>query len=186
MTGSRLLTSVLLAGLGCLLAVGIAWPQGDEPAAEPAGDPAGERAGAATAVGADRVEPLAVLSAWDRARADAWRRGDEAALARLYVAGSAAGRADRALLAAYAERGLRVTGLLVQRAAVEVIASTYGRIELVVTDRLVGATAVGPRGRVLLPRDGWSRHRIVLRSTEGGWRVAEAREVSAARTPAPT
>ena len=177
MTIPRLLTAVLLCGLGCLLAAGASW--------RPAGSVASVAAAARPAV-ADRVAPLAVLAAWDRERARAWRRGDPGALRRLYVAGSRSGRADRALLAAYAGRGLRVTGLRMQRAAVEVLAADAERVVLVVTDRVVGASAVGRRGRVVLPDDGWSLRHLVLRRVGDRWRVAEVREVSAARSPAPT
>ena len=166
MTVPRLLTTVLLAALGCLLAVGVAW----RPAGDSVGDAVGTVAGSPVP---DRVAPLAVLATWDRSRAEAWRRGDPAALARLYTADSGAGRADRSLLAAYAGRGLRVTGLRMQRAAVEVLSADDDRIVLVVTDRLAGATAVGGRGRVDLPRDGWSRRTVVLRAVGDGWRVAE-------------
>lgn len=161
MTSSRLLSAVLLAGLGCLLAVGVAW----RPAGVVARPPA-----------ADRIEPLTVLTAWDRSRAEAWRRGDPAALARLYTRGSASGDADRGLLAAYAERGLRVAGLRMQRAAVEVVASDADRITLRVTDRVVGATAVGRRERVVLPRDAWSTRTVVLVRVGEEWRVAEVRD----------
>lgn len=173
MTGSRLLAAVLLAGLGCLLAVAVAW------------QPAGVSVDVAASPAADRVGPLSVLATWDRSRADAWRRGDAAALGRLYVGGSETGAADRSLLAAYAERGLRVTGLRMQRAAVEVVAADANRMVLVVTDRLIGATAVGPRGSADLPRDGWSRRTVVLRSSGEVWRVVEVRDVSPARPPAP-
>jgi len=165
MTLTRLLSMVLLAGLGCLLAVGVAW--------RPAGDAVQTRA---TAPAADRVAPLAVLAAWDRSRAEAWRRGDPAALAPLYAAGSVAGRADRSLLAAYAGRGLRVTGLTVQRAEVRVVAATDDRLTLVVTDRLVGGTAIAAGDRVPLPRDGWSTRTVVLARAGGEWRVADVRD----------
>jgi len=170
-TPPRLLTAVLLAGLGCLLAVGVAW----RPAGVVARPPA-----------ADRTEPLTVLAAWDRSRADAWRLGDPAALGRLYAQGSATGEADRALLTAYTERGLRVTGLQMQREAVEVVSASAERIVLVVTDRVVGAAAVGPRGRIDLPRDDWSRRTVVLRASRDQWRVVVVRDVSAALSPAPT
>lgn len=167
MTIPRLLTAVLLCGLGCLLAAGVAW----RPAA-----PANPAVRPAAAAGVDRAAPLAVLAAWDRERAAAWRRGDPAALRRLYVVGSRTGRADRALLAAYARRGLRVAGLRMQRAAVEVLAADPERVVLVVTDRVVGASAVGRRGRATLPEDDWSTRTVVLVRVEEQWRVAEARD----------
>ncbi len=158
MTGSRLLTALLLAGLGCLITVGAVWvPAGDVPR-----PPA-----------ADRIAPLTVLAAWDRSRAEAWRTGDPAALGRLYAPGSEAGAADRALLAAYAERGLRVAGLRMQRAAVVVVSAEADRAVLVVTDRVVDATAIGRSGRAALPRDGWSTRTVVLARDGDEWRVAE-------------
>ena len=158
MTGSRLLTALLLAGLGCLITVGAAWrPAADVPRAPVA----------------DRIAPLTVLAAWDRSRAEAWRTGDPAALGRLYAPGSAAGAADRALLAAYAERGLRVAGLRMQRAAVVVVSAEADRTVLVVTDRVVGATAIGRSGRAALPRDGWSTRTVVLARDGDEWQVAE-------------
>ena len=47
-------------------------------------------------------------------RSRAYARGDGAALADLYVAGSRTGAADRAVLRGYRERGLRVTGMRTQ------------------------------------------------------------------------
>ncbi len=164
MTGPRLLTAVLLAGLGCLVAVAVA----ERPSSEPST--------VVSALAPDRAGPLAVLRGWDRARAGAGRRGSPQDLRDLYVQGSAAGRSDQALLRAYAERGLRVAGLLVQRAAVEVVAEAADRIELRVTDRVVGAAAIGRRGQVELPRDGWSTRTVVLVRLAGDWRVAEVRD----------
>ena len=57
---------------------------------------------------------LQVLRVWDAARSRAFARGDGAALADLYVAGSRTGAADRAVLLGYRERGLRVTGMRTQ------------------------------------------------------------------------
>jgi hypothetical protein len=124
----------------------------------------------------DRVAPLAVLGQWDAARAAAWERADPAALRRLYVEGSASGRADAALLTAYADRGLRVDGLAVQRAGVRVASASDQRLVLVVTDRVVGGTAVGDGARVTLPRDDWSTRTVVLVEEAGRWRVVEVRD----------
>lgn len=175
MTVPRLLTAVLLAGLGCLLAVGIAWWPGAAPPEVVRDTPA-----------PDRVAALAVLRAWDRDRAAAWRRNDPSALRRLYAAKSGAGRADRALLAAYAGRGLRVIDLTMQRVEVTVESAEERRLVLVVTDRVANASVRGPDGRVSLPRDSWSRHRIVLRLVGERWRVARVRDLSGDRSPAPT
>lgn len=168
MTPSRLLRVVLLSGLACLMVVPLALREEAPPPADRA--PASDRAAS------HRAAALAVLRDWDRARAAAWRRTDLEALARLYTAGSPAGRADRALLAAYARRGLRVTGMRMQVADVAVRSASRDRIELVVTDRLVGATAVVGGARLGLPRDRWSRREMVLVRAGEAWRVGEIRD----------
>ncbi|HET7355921.1 MAG TPA: hypothetical protein VFJ09_04510 [Nocardioidaceae bacterium] len=120
----------------------------------------------------------AVLHAWDRRRAHAWATGDEQALADLYTAGSAAGRADVAMLRAYLNRGLRVTGLRMQVFAVRVLDHRPGLWRLRVTDRLARAVAVGAGGTVRLPRDGAATRVISLvRGRDGQWRVSVVRAV---------
>lgn len=168
----RLLTAVLLSLLGCVLAVGLAG-LGRGASTAPA-SPMSPMSPARPA--ADRTAALTVLRAWDDARTDAWQRGRPRALRALYVAGSESGRADAALLTAYAERGLRVDGLTVQRADVRVASRSDDRLVLVVTDRVVGGTAVGENGRVVLPRDDWSTRTVVLVRVVGRWRVAEVRD----------
>ncbi len=126
-----------------------------------------------TAAVGDRTGPLTVLRVWDRARAAAWRDGDVRALGRLYAPGSPAGRADREMLRSYVERGLRVTGLRMQVASAEVRRADAGRIVMLVTDRLSGAAvATGAEGVHPLPRDRWSRRRVVLVRVGERWRVA--------------
>jgi hypothetical protein len=159
----RLLTGLLLAALGCVLGAGLAGLGHDAPA---------PRAGPTPAV-PDRTAALSVLREWDAARAAAWRSGSPAALRGLYAEGSASGRADRVLLAAYRSRGLRVDGMSMQRSLVRVIARSEDRWVLRVTDRLVGAFAVGPGGRLPLPRDTWSTRVVVLLRMGERWRVAE-------------
>lgn len=147
--------------LATLLVVGAVLVPGPDP------DPRQAR------VAADRTAPLAVLRAWDRDRAAAWRQGDLHALRDLYVPGSPAGRADRAMLRAYAQRGLRVTGLRMQLASVRVVRADDARMVLLVTDRLATATAVGPAVRRPLPRDRWSTSRLLMvREAGERWRVA--------------
>lgn len=163
----RLLTAALLSLLGCVLAAGLAG-LGHGPGA-PMPTSSGRPA-------PDRTAALAALRAWDEARSEAWRRGRPRALRALYVEGSVSGRADRALLTAYAERGLRVEGLTVQRVGVQVTHATDDRLVLVVTDRVVGGAAVGEVGRVVLPRDDWSTRTVVLVGHDGHWRVAEVRD----------
>lgn len=121
---------------------------------------------------------LATLHAWDERRAQAWAAGDEAALRALYAPGSPVGRADLRMLRAWERRGLRVEGMQMQVLRVEVRRASRLRLALVVTDRLVGAVAVGPGVRRPLPRDRASTRRVVL-VRAGEWRVAQA---SAVRT----
>src|SRR3954447_6645819 len=52
------------------------------------------------------IEPVEILRSWDARRADAWARGDPRLLRPLYTPGSQAGRHDRAMLRAWAARGL--------------------------------------------------------------------------------
>ncbi|WP_210441274.1 hypothetical protein [Nocardioides xinjiangensis] len=128
-----------------------------------------------------RRGPAAVLAAWDARRSEAWAAGDEAALRRLYVSGSSAGAADVRLLRRYRERGLRVEGLAAQVLALRVAARTPGRLVLVVTDRIVGGTAVGGAVPVVLPTDRASTRRVVLRREAAGeWVVVEARDQDSA------
>ncbi len=157
----RLLTCLLLAVLGAVLAAGLVGMGGTAPAP-----------GAAPASGPNRTQPLDVLRDWDAARADAWRRSAPAALRDLYVEGSAAGRADRALLAAYRSRGLRVVAMSMQRAGVRLVAASDSRLVLEVTDRLVGAAVRGDGARLRLPRDDWSTRLVVLVRAGERWRVA--------------
>lgn len=134
----------------------------------------------------DAVGSLAVLRDWDRARAAAWEAGDPAALGRLYARGSAAGRADAAMLRRWTARGLRVEGMAMQVLSVELRLRTDRRLVLVVTDRLVGAVAVGPGGsRTELPRDGATRRRLEFRRSGGDWLLVSAVETSAAEGVSP-
>jgi hypothetical protein len=119
---------------------------------------------------------LAVLHAWDADRAAAYGAGSPERLRGLYVAGSGAGRADLDLLRRYHRRGLRVTGMRTQVLSLAVLEHRTGLWRLRITDRLVGAVAVGDGGRMLLPRDRPSEHEVTLMRGEGGrWRVAGVR-----------
>lgn len=157
---------------------------GGAPVTEPVPVPA-----AAVSPGTSGTESRAVrvLRDWDARRAAAWASGDPARLAVLYVPGSRTGRVDRAMLAAYADRGLRVTGLRMRLLAVEVLAADPGRLRLRVTDRLARAVARGPGTRVRLPRDRPTTRVVVLCRGPGGWRVVEvvpAQRSAAANTAA--
>lgn len=193
-----------LAVVALLLAGGAWWVGGRSATRGPEGS-AGPAASSARSWlssgpshgGAGAVRPVAaalpaadVLRAWDGRRAEAFAAGDLAALRRLYVPGSRAGTADRALLRGYLDRGLRVEGMRVQVLALDVLAQRSGSLRLRVTDRLVGAVAVGESGRVALPRDEASTRVVVLRrvaatvrpdGAPGLWRVASVRSSSPTR-----
>ncbi|HVK30149.1 MAG TPA: hypothetical protein VM575_17555 [Nocardioides sp.] len=169
---------VLLLALGLVVRAAVHHPPSGTTTAAPATAvaPAAREIGVVQAVGS-----LAVLRDWDRARAAAWEAGDPAALRALYAPASAAGRADVAMLRRWSARGLRVEGMAMQVLAVELQLRTGRRLVLVVTDRLVGAVAVGPGGRRTdLPRDGASRRRLEFRRLGGDWLLASAEEVLSA------
>ncbi len=114
-----------------------------------------------------------MLRAWDRRRAQAWAQDDAAALRALYVRGSRTGGRDVAMLGAYHRRGLRVTTMQRQVLGVEVRAVRARTLSLLVTDRLVEGRVAGRGERLVLPRSRPATHRLVLRRTTTGWRVAE-------------
>ena len=137
----QLRTVLVLGVVGALVAVGLVQAGiGHEPApsATPASAPA-------------RSQALDVLHGWDDSRSDAWATGDVSALRRLYVAGSAAGRADVRLLRRYLARGLVVRQLRMQVFAVHVVRRDVGILRVRVTDRVAGsgrrrtAPAAAPR-----------------------------------------
>ena len=141
-----------------------------------------DRTTAATAAPGGRgasATALGILHAWDAHRARAYAAGRPQQLRELYVPGSSAGRADLALLRRYQRRGLRVAGMRTQVLSLAVLEHRSDLWRLRVTDRLVGAVAVGHGGRTMLPRDRPSGHDITLmRAERGRWRVAGVRAVS--------
>jgi hypothetical protein len=96
------------------------------------------------------------------------------------VPGSRSGAADVRLLRAYAGRGLRVEGLTTQVLALRVVVRSPRRLVLVVTDRVVGGSAVGGAAPVALPADRASTRRVVLVRQRGRWVVGEARDQASA------
>jgi hypothetical protein len=122
-----------------------------------------------------RPSPVEVLRAWDARRAEAWARGDARLLVAIYTPGSVAGRHDRAMLHAWAVRGLAVRDLRTQLLAVRVLQQTRSAWTLLVTDRLAGGVAVGRGPSRTLPRDEASTRTVRLRWVDGGWRVASVR-----------
>jgi hypothetical protein len=172
-----LLTAVACALLVATLVVGhgrpddtgrVVVPPREAPADAPASPAAPARA------------PGAVLADWDERRAAAWARGDAGALADLYAPGSRSGAADVRLLRAYARRGLRVEGLTTQVLGLRVVERSPRRLVLVVTDRVVGGSAVGGSAPVALPADRASTRRVVLARQRGRWVVADARDQASA------
>ena len=162
-----LVTSVVL-GLGTGAAAVVVGTRGDPPTPSAPASPGG---GAAGGVANRAVD---VLRAWDARRAEAYARGDPAALAELYVPGSRTGRADVRVLRGYVARGLTVAGLRMQVLGARVVHRGAHRLVLVVTDVLSRASARdGPRAWAL-PRDGPSTRRVVLVRVAGEWRVREA------------
>ncbi|HET6668575.1 MAG TPA: hypothetical protein VFG98_14965 [Intrasporangium sp.] len=122
------------------------------------------------------ADALSLLREWDRHRSQTWAAGDVAALTDLYTRASRTGDHDGDMLAAYAARGLRVTGLRTQVLDASLRSWTPDRITLEVTDRVVGAQAVGRGVRISLPRDRPSTRVISLRRVSGAWRVEEVTE----------
>jgi hypothetical protein len=172
----RLLALVLscllvLTGLLAVLAARVDGPSAAHDAA-PAPPPRAE------------AEVLAVLREWDDRRSRAWAAGDPADLRALYAPGSRSGRHDSALLAAYADRGLRVAGLHVQVLALEVRERSPGELTFAVTDRTVGGVAVGVGTRLPLPADRPSTWLVSMVRVAGEWRVAEVQASPAASTAA--
>jgi hypothetical protein len=122
-----------------------------------------------------------VLRDWDRRRAAVWADGDAESLRRLYTRRAPAGTADLALLHAYAARGLVVRGLRMQLLAVRVLVDRPRRLELEVTDRLAGGTAVLATDSAVswpLPADTATTRVLVLRRLGERWLMAR---VSSAR-----
>ena len=124
--------------------------------------------------------PRDVLAGWDARRSAAWAEGDVAALRDLYVAGSHTGRADARMLAAYADRGLRVVGLATQVLALEVLDETAHELTVRVTDRIVGGVVTGDAGGTPLPRDRPTTRTLTLRLVEGTWLMATVRDQASA------
>ena len=115
---------------------------------------------------------LRVLHHWDHRRARAWQEGSVRRLRALYRPGSEAGRADRAMLLAYRERGLRVVDMRRQVLGIEVVDSGRRTLTVDVTDRLANAVAVGHGTRTLLPRGGLATRTLTFRLTGDGWVLA--------------
>jgi len=170
------LSAVLAVAAAVLLAGLLVWLLSRDGAAPPESVPRSPAAGSSperTAAPTQSLPAVDVLRAWDERRADAYADGDVAALRSLYVEGSTAGRADARVLRGYLRRGLVVRGMRMQLLDVQVLRRGADRLRVRVTDRLVGAVAVGDGVRRRLPHDRASAQEIVLRRTVTGlWQVA--------------
>ncbi len=164
-----LLLVVLVTGAAAIV-TGVGWQL--RLSGRPAGHDAGPGAPASAPSRAE-VSAVAVLRAWDERRAAAWAAGDPVALRRLYAAGSRTGAADRRMLAAYAGRGLVVTGMHTQVLAAQVRSADPDLLVLEVTDRLSGGQVDVGGARLVLPRDTASRHLVELVRERGRWVVSE-------------
>ncbi len=120
-----------------------------------------------------------VLIRLDRRRERAFEVGRAGLLSRVYEAGSAALRRDRAVLRAYARRELTVTRARTEWLDVD-LRRRAGRLTVLrVVDRLGAAGARTRSGRLVpLPRDRPTTHRIVLRRGADGWLLADVRALS--------
>jgi hypothetical protein len=118
---------------------------------------------------------LGVLDGLDGLRSRAWRTGDLAALSEVYVRGSGALLADRAMLAAYRSRGLRLPARL-DFLRVLLVERRPDEATLDVVDRLRPAAARSAAGAVVaLPADQPTAHTIVLRRIGGRWLIADVK-----------
>ncbi|MCD4535562.1 hypothetical protein LRP67_15835 [Nocardioides sp. cx-169] len=161
MTPRAATAALLLLLLGCS-------PSPDRPPPAPP-----ERGDAAVV-----VSPVAVLQSWDRHRAAAWAAGDVAALRRLYVPRSVAGRRDVAMLRRWRARGLTVAALEVQVLEGSVLAQTPRRLTVQVTERLARGSAAAGGRRWSLPGGAVATRRVTLWLVGGQWRVARVGRVS--------
>jgi hypothetical protein len=135
-------------------------------------------AGPSRVTGSPESAALRVLHAWDERRAAAFGTGSVRRLRELYVPGSQAGAADLRVLRAYRARHLRVSGLRMQVLGLAVLRARPGVLRLRVTDRLVGATAVGVGPRLRLPHDRASTRVVsLMRGADGRWCVATVADV---------
>jgi len=127
------------------------------------------------------AEAAAVLAAWDAERAEAWASGDVRRLRALYSPRSVAGEHDVAMLRRWLDRGLTVGGLRTQVLSLREVSRTPDRWVLTVTDRVLGAVAVGEHGAVALPSDEATTRSVTLGRRGGRWVVESVRQASPAR-----
>ena len=158
---------VLAAGVAMLRAADRPGPTAH--AVTPSGEPTPARptGGVSPAAGWSQT-----LRALDVRRSRAFAAGNLRGLDGVYVPGSAPWASDRALLASYRERGLRVVGLEIRVDRLVVDRAAAGRVVLRVVDRLVAGAAVDRAGRrIALPPGRPSERLITLNGSGSGWRI---------------
>ncbi|HKE67964.1 MAG TPA: hypothetical protein VKB55_01850, partial [Nocardioidaceae bacterium] len=89
-------------------------------------------------------------------------------------------RHDLAMLRAYAERGVRLTGVRLRTLDARLVGRVGSYVRLRVVDRLERPMAHGAGGAVRLPRDRATARVIVLRDAADGWRIAAVRRAQSA------
>jgi hypothetical protein len=115
---------------------------------------------------------LDVLAHLDELRSRALRLDDPAILRSVYVDGSDALHADRALVLAYRARDLRLLARVAYLSA-DLVRRRADRVRLAVVDQLRSAVVATASGSVVtLPADQPTSHTIVLRRTGEGWLIA--------------
>jgi hypothetical protein len=123
------------------------------------------------------------LRALDLQRAQAFRTLDVALLDTIYIPGSTPWRSDRALLADYRSKGVRIHGLQLKIDKTTITRHTPTTVTLRTTDHLAAGQAVDKTGTTTpLPPGTPTTHLITLtatptdrqraRSQAPGWRIA--------------
>jgi hypothetical protein len=148
-----------------------------EPGVRAIGSADGQSRVPARPVRAAQPDWSAILDRLDRRRESAYAANDPASLRAVYVADSPVLRHDLAMLEAYAERGVRLTGVRLRALDIQLLVQSGPYVRLRVVDRLDRPTAHGADGSVRLPRDRATPRVIVLRDVADGWRIAAVRRI---------
>jgi hypothetical protein len=122
----------------------------------------------------------ATLADLDSARAEAFEKGDEALLGRVYAPGSSALAQDTEALRSIVARGAHRTGGDPVVEALEVREEGTERVVLRLTERRLPASYVAEDGTVLATNGPVPPHTldVILVNTADGWRIAESDRVT--------
>jgi hypothetical protein len=120
---------------------------------------------------------VAILGQLDRRRERAYALRDPHRLRSVYVAGSPVLRHDLAMLRAYRERGVWLTGVRLRVLDARGVGRDGPYVRLRVIDRLDRPTAHTGHGSIRMPRDQPTARVIVLRDLADGWRIAAVRAI---------